>query len=150
MAAHGVARSTLDVDLLATARECFDPATWRPLAACGISTDVRRGADDDPLAGIVRFRRHGTSPVDVVVGKAAWQAGVIERARPGVIDGVAVPVATAADLVLLKLYAAGPQDLYDIEQLLGVHDRAALVAEVDAAVEALPTDARALWRRVRG
>lgn len=59
-----------------------------------------------------------------------------------------VGVARAADLILLKLFAGGPQDAWDVTQLLAVPDRSALVAEVEAALPALPEDARQLWRRV--
>jgi hypothetical protein len=39
-----------------------------------------------------------------------------------------VPVATAGDLIALKLYAGGPQDAWDVEHLLQTGDRAALGA----------------------
>ncbi|MGH7356491.1 MAG: hypothetical protein ACRELS_18185 [Candidatus Rokuibacteriota bacterium] len=64
------------------------------------------------------------------------------------IDGVSVPVVAAADLVLLKLYAGGSQDMWDIEQLLAGPGRAALVAGV--VLPALPEDARRLWARIAG
>jgi hypothetical protein len=51
-------------------------------------------------------------------------------------------------LILLKLYAGGPQDAWDIAQLLGGEDRGALVAAVDALVTLLPDDARSLWRTI--
>lgn len=66
------------------------------------------------------------------------------------IEGVDVPVAAPADLILLKLYAGGPQDAWDIEQLLGGPDRAQLVAEVEAALRPLPAECHQLWERVRG
>jgi hypothetical protein len=150
MAVHGVARSTVDVDVLATARDCLDESTWAPLAADGIEARIRRGEADDPLAGVVRLRAAERAPLDVVVGRAAWQAAIAGRAQPTEIDGVVVPVATAADVILLKLYAGGPQDAWDIEQLLATEGRAALAGTVDAAVDALPAEARALWARLRG
>ena len=60
-----------------------------------------------------------------------------------------VRVAGALDLILLKLYAAGPQDAWDVEQLLTGSDEPALVAQIDVAVSALPPDGRALWARIR-
>ena len=57
---------------------------------------------------------------------------------------------TPADLILLKLYANGPQDAWDVEQLLASGDRAGLVAAVEAALPALPEDSRRLWARVVG
>jgi hypothetical protein len=50
--------------------------------------------------------------------------------------------------MLLKLYAGGPQDLWDIEQL-----RTAVGPQLDDAVEAvldrLPEEARDAWRSLR-
>lgn len=53
-----------------------------------------------------------------------------------------------ADLVLLKLYAGGPQDAWDIDQLLDVDTTFA--REVEARIPALPEGCAALWRRVVG
>jgi hypothetical protein len=123
---------------------------WTALARAGIEADVRRGADDDPLAGVVRITAAGARTIDVVVGKSAWQRGLIDRAAPAVIDGERVPVVRAADLILLKLYAGGPQDAWDVAQLLESGDRHALINEVDSALPALPAEARRLWDRIRG
>lgn len=52
MAAHGVSRSTLDLDLLVIDRECLRPAYWEPVRAAGVEVSLRPGDDDDPLAGV--------------------------------------------------------------------------------------------------
>jgi hypothetical protein len=51
--------------------------------------------------------------------------------------------------VLLKLYAGGPQDAWDVQQLLAVEDRAALVSEVESRLGDLPAHAATLWRRIQ-
>jgi hypothetical protein len=148
MAVHGVSRSTRDVDLLALDARCLASTTWAALQARGVAVTLRVGGADDPLAGVVRLTADGESPVDVVVGKVAWQSSVLERATRRAIGDVTVPVAAPADLVLLKLYAGGPQDAWDIAQLLDAGDRAVLVAQVQGALPALPEDSRRLWSRV--
>jgi hypothetical protein len=127
---------------------CLAEPTWATLRQDGVEVTIRRGEPDDPLAGVVRLAAAGQSPVDLIVGKTAWQARVLERARSSPVADVVSPVATVADLVLLKLYAAGPQDAWDVAQLLDAGDRAALVAEIEAALPALPEDSRRLWARV--
>ena len=87
-------------------------------------------------------------PVDLVVGKSPWQVTIPGRARRARIADVELPVARASDVILLKLYGGGPQDAWDIEQLLDAGDRAALVAEVDANVGPLPAESRQLWSRI--
>lgn len=48
--------------------------------------------------------------------------------------------AVPADLILLKLYAGGSQDAWDIEQLLTGPERAAVTAEIEATLGALPAE----------
>lgn len=149
MAVHGVSRSTADIDLLALDRACLAPATWESLRRADLTAAIRTGDADDPLAGVVRFAAPGERGIDLVVGRASWQQGILDRAQEASLEGVRVPVATAPDLILLKLYAGGPQDAWDIAQLLAVPDGAALAAEIDVTVTALPQEARDLWARIR-
>ena len=147
---HGVSRGTRDLDLFTLRGECLDPTVWAPLESGGVTARIRRGDADDPLAGVVRLTIVDGEPVDIVVGKSPWQSAIVDRARPTVIANVRLPVVRASDLVLLKLYGGGPQDAWDIEQLLSAGDRAALIAEVDSGIAPLPEEARALWRRISG
>jgi hypothetical protein len=58
-------------------------------------------------------------------------------------------VVRAADLILLKLYAGGTQDRWDIEQLLALEPAGALVDDVESRAAVLPPDSRELWARLR-
>jgi hypothetical protein len=146
LAAAGVIRSSLDLDLLTLDARVLDHHFWTALAGAEVSVDVRRGDDDDPLAGVVRTTADGERPVDVIVGRHGWQRRAVARARrlPSG-ERVVLP----RDLVLLKLYAGGVQDLWDIQRLLEVVDREALVAEVEADLDSLPAQAAALWDAVK-
>ena len=109
---------------------------------------VTRGDAADPLAGVVRFGESAKRPVDLVVGRHRWQARVLERARPTVVQGSRVPAAQARDLIALKLFAGGAQDAWDVAQLLAGPDRAALVAAVSADIDDLPAHCRRFWERI--
>jgi len=112
-----------------------------------VAVEVRRGDASDPLAGVARITSPGERTIDLIVGKSAWQRDLIARSTPVRIGRAAIPVVAAADLILLKLYAGGPQDVWDIDQLL---DRdASLLAAVDAGLGALPADCAPLWSRIR-
>jgi predicted nucleotidyltransferase len=148
LAVHGVTRSTRDLDLLTLAQDCLTDSFWRPLGASDIEATIQRGDADDPLAGVVRLTARGEHPLDLIVGRSAWQRAILERARETPIDGVPVPVAGRADVIVLKLYAGGPQDAWDITQLLEIPERAALLAEVERALPALPAESRQLWARI--
>ena len=145
LAAHGVSRSTVDIDLLVVDPRVLSLTSREP----NVTVDVRRGAADDPLAGVVRFSQPQERDVDVVVGRSRWQQGIIRRARTIDVGELTVPVVDVTGLILLKLYAGGSQDAWDIEQLLGVADQAAVVAAVDALVHELPHASQTLWERLR-
>ncbi len=149
MAVHGVSRSTRDLDLLVVARECLSLAYWESLRAGGVYANVQVGDADDPLAGVVRLTASDQPPLDLVVGKAPWQAGILSRAVETAVEGVSVPVAGRADLILLKLYAGGPQDAWDIAQLLAGGAHPTIVSEVEGRLQHLPSDCRILWQRIR-
>lgn len=144
---HGVNRATLDLDLLAVDAACLRPDFWTDLESQGISIEVRKGDLTDPLAGVVRFRSPGEGPVDLVVGKFIWQRKILDRAVSTALEDARLPVARAADLILLKLYAGGPQDGWDIQQLLAGEDRNELITEVEQHLAELPPHAVKLWRR---
>lgn len=150
MAIHGVSRSTRDVDFLVLMRECLLSEFWSDLRAGGIDADVRLGDGDDPLAGVVRLAGAGERSVDLVVGRSAWQARIFDRAHEAEIEGVRLPVASLVDVILLKLFAGGPRDLWDIAELLVVADRAAVTAEVEEVLPNLPASCRDAWASARG
>ncbi|MCL6641044.1 MAG: hypothetical protein K6T92_06685 [Candidatus Rokubacteria bacterium] len=148
LAVHGVSRATRDIDLLVADPACLERPYWAGLEPATATVAIYPGAADDPLAGAVRVRGPAGPPLDVVVGRGSWVAGALERATVHEIEGLPVPVVTRADLVLLKLYAGGPQDAWDIEQLIAEAD-ADTLAEVEDRLAALPEEACRLWRRIR-
>lgn len=149
MAVHGVARSTQDVDLLTLSDISLEDASWAPLTESGVDVSVTRGDADDPLAGVVRFRQEGQDQVDLIVGRYRWQQRLLERAEPAVLGGaITLPAAQPRDLVLLKLFAGGPHDLWDIQQLMAGADSEALLSAVGDDVDQLPTRCRRQWVRL--
>ena len=146
LAVHGVSRSTADQDLLVTDPRVLTAALWAGLAASA-RCDIRRGDADDPLAGVVRITRENERDVDVIVGRDAWQRDTIDRAVPFGERGVRV--VTTADLVLLKLFAGGSQDRWDIEQVLALDTGTATREDVERRLPALPARCREMWDRVR-
>jgi hypothetical protein len=96
---------------------------------------------------VIRITSADNRPIDVIVGRHAWQAGALQRAQQ-------LPsgrrVVQPRDLVLLKLYAGGAEDVWDIEQLLAATDRAALIAQVEQDLRELPPQMAAVWQKARG
>ena len=148
MAVHGVSRSTLDIDLLAIDGRVLQSQTWTPLSHQSISLEIRFGDVQDPLRGVVRFEADGQRPIDLIVGCGGWQTIILSRPAKGFVGGIELPVAGKPDLVLLKLYAGGPQDLWDIRQLLDTDPSGAVQAEVDKALVGLPQSMHKAWNQV--
>ena len=149
LAAHGIARATLDTDLLIVMAEPPNPDVWVRAKAMGAQVETRLGDAEDPFRAVVRITHPTAGPVDVLVGKSQWQRDIIARAQPVFLLDSNVPVVSAADLVLLKLFAGGPQDLWDIQRLLTTSSRAAFIAEVDSRVVALPPTCRTRWDELK-
>lgn len=147
IAAHGISRSTLDMDVLVDDSRVLDPTMWKPLEPA-TSVDVRRGDHDDPLAGVARFRAPGERPVDLVVGRGRWLGGVLRRAADIDLEWGTLRVVQRSDLILLKLYAGGSQDRWDIEQLLDDDSRPLLIAEVEQRLSDLPARSQDLWQTI--
>ena len=142
LAAHGVARSTYDIDLLTTDARVLGRGLWTALDHGGAAVDIRRGDAEDPLAGVIRIETTGDRPVDIILGKHGWQTRAVERADHGP-DGA--PVVRSRDLILLKLYAGGTQDLWDVRELLQLPGRDCLMAEVEADLDEHSDAMRGLW-----
>ena len=148
LAVHGISRSTLDIDLLVTDRRVLDASLWAGVAG-DIERDIRLGDDTDPLAGVIRFRATGERDVDIVVGRGGWNADVVAHAEIASHRGRDLPTARVEDLILLKLYAGGSQDRWDIEQLLARSDQATVVKAVERSLTRLPVHAQRLWKVLR-
>ena len=146
LAVHGVSRSTLDQDLLVCDRRVLEADFWQPLSG-GPSVDIRLGESDDPLAGVIRISHDPERVVDVVVGRHKWQQDVLARSTR--IGAHTLPVALRSDLILLKLFAGGSQDKWDIEQLLAIDASRSTLEAVDAHVSSLPALSRNIWASLR-
>jgi hypothetical protein len=145
---HGVPRAAPAIEVLVADTIALSAMTWEPLQTAGIGVVIHRGDTRDPYVGVAHLADRADGSVDVLVGRAAWQSRVLDRATPRALAGTVAPVATAADIILLKLYAGGPQDTYDVEQLLAAGDRDARIAEVQTALAVLPVESQRLWARI--
>lgn len=127
-------------------RQVLTADFWTPLAH-DAAIDVRRGDGDDPLAGVVRLTGDTERTVDIIVGRHRWQREAIERAEA--IGSEGLRVVQRADLILLKLYAGGLQDMWDVAQVLATDISGATASTVDERIAALPVQSRELWTRIR-
>jgi hypothetical protein len=145
LGAHGIARATLDIDVLVASPAVLEPAFWATLKG-GPTAEIRKGDAHDPLLGMVRLP-DPHEPVDVIVGRGAWMERPLERHITIEIEGALLPFVDRADLVILKLYSGGPQDLLDAELLLAT-DPEAVRQAVNARLAGVPAAVCDLWRSI--
>ncbi|MGD0948004.1 MAG: hypothetical protein ABSA52_11275 [Candidatus Binatia bacterium] len=145
LAVHGVARATLDSDLLVANPDVLRDSFW-PTFSPRAAVEIRRGDPDDPLAGVVRVHRR-TEQTDIVVGRP-WVRRILHRTIRVRVRGQELPVVDRTDLVLLKLFAGGPQDLLDVRLLLEVGGKD-LGDQVERRLSGVPSEVGRTWRRVR-
>jgi hypothetical protein len=148
MAAHGVARATLDTDILVVDPSILDRGMWTNALGSSAKVDVRQGDGEDPLRGLVRIERRNYV-VDIVVGRGKWQDEILARTIQLDTPDGDVPVVDVADLILLKLYAGGPQDLLDVDLLLA--DAAASVrTQIEERIAHAPKAVQETWASRHG
>jgi hypothetical protein len=149
MAARGYPRFTVDIDLLTTDSRVLERETWSTLERAGAYLELRRGAPDDPLAGVVHILLADGTDVDIVVGRWKWESDLIARAETlTVAEGLRIRVPRTADLILLKLAAGGFMDLRDAAALIEVAGRDVVVPEVESRIDEVRPDVRAIWKEL--
>ncbi|MDH4062875.1 MAG: hypothetical protein OEW19_00635 [Acidobacteriota bacterium] len=116
---HGVARLTADVDVTARlASGTSAEQLARGLERHGFSRRFA-GADFMARTRVAPFVHGATSlPVDIVIAGPGLEDQFLARAATVDIEGTRVPVATAEDIVVMKVLAARPKDLEDVVAIL--------------------------------
>lgn len=118
VAAWGIPRATRDLDFALVLGDVDPVEVSRELEAV-----FHPGGPDDPLRGVLRAHvsvADQAVPVQLVILPGAWTSIIIDGIVPLNVFGCTVPVVSWQALILLKLYAGGPQDLLDAQRILAV------------------------------
>lgn len=121
---HGAARLTADIDVTVLWPSAVSPAAL--VEALRQARFVPRVDDPQFLARtrvIPLEHPHTGIPVDVVLGGPGLEEAFAARARRRVVDGADVPVASAEDLVVMKVLAGRPKDVGDVAAVLAAQYR---------------------------
>ena len=116
---RGEARFTADVDVVIQADvqrslrllDVLESTPFRPLFA-GVAEIV-----ETAFLLPMRHRRTGIK-VDLSLGLTQFEQQAIARATPLPMAGRSIPIATAEDLILMKLLAARPRDIDDVRGIV--------------------------------
>ena len=123
-AIHGVIRSTLDADALVSLPVTALANIGQHFAGAGYDTELRQGDADDPIPALLVIRDVHANRVDLLGGLRGLEAGVFSRAVAVPFRNRSLKLASGEDLVAMKCFAGGPQDLLDAQQLLRFADPA--------------------------
>ena len=118
VSAWGVPRATHDVDF-AVALGSSDSAVLSRF----LQAEFQPGEPADPLRGVFRTTvavDDRSIPVQLILLPPAWNAIMFRDVESLSLFDCTLRVVSWQALVLLKLYAGGPQDLLDAQQILTV------------------------------
>jgi hypothetical protein len=148
LAVYGVVRATFDFDLLCLDPRLLQPTWWTRLAKEGVTIEICRGDHHDPFVGLVRLAADDQADIDLLVGQRRWLEGVLARRQAVAVAGRNLPVVDPADLILLKLDARGPQDLFDIQLLLRSPDGEEWARDVTDRLPEVPPAIERTWNEI--
>ena len=84
----------------------------------GFDTRFGTGAFIERTRVVPLVHRSSLIPLDVVLGGPGLEDVFLERAVPRDVDGVTVPVASAEDLIVMKILAGRDKDLDDVRAVM--------------------------------
>lgn len=117
---HGAPRATQDIDVTVDPGPSGLDAMMVRLEARGFRHRFPESAQELMEAGAVLPMVHLATgfDVDVVIAGSGLEQLFLERAERVCLAGIDVPVASATDLLVMKILAHRPRDLEDVRPLL--------------------------------
>lgn len=120
VAFHGVVRASLDADALLFLKG----RPLEPLAAAfresGFETEVRIGDERDPIPALLALKDGHGNRVDLLAGLRGLDPAAATRTVRSDFEAVSLRVVGLEDLIAMKLYAGGPQDLEDVRRIISL------------------------------
>ena len=113
LSVHGAVRGSTDVDALlfttpehlTNLRTLFDRA--------GFQTQFRRGDAEDPILSMLILSDGFNNRVDLLAGLRGMDPGIFDRTVEVPFIGVNLRFVGREDLIAMKCFAGGPQDILD-------------------------------------
>jgi hypothetical protein len=119
---YGVPRATTDADCMAWMNDTGKSADdlKSQLLASGYRAELRQGDADDPIRQSIRIEDAYENRVDLLLGVRGMDPNAIHRCVPAHIADAFPRVIGPEDLIGMKLFAGGPQDMIDVRGILQV------------------------------
>ena len=112
---HGDVRASADVDaLLSTTAERL--AKLQPIFEnSGLTSDLRRGDDDDPIRALLVLTDNHGNQVDLLCGLRGMDPQFLARTVEVPFFGEPLRFVGREDFIAMKCFAGGPRDLVDAQ-----------------------------------
>jgi hypothetical protein len=119
---HGVVRGTDDADaavwLKGTSLDRADLV--RELKNAGFQAELKAGESDDPIAAVIVLHDKYGNRADLLLGVRGMDSAAPSRVVPSMLLGSPISIIGAEDLIAMKIFAGGAQDLDDVKNVLQV------------------------------
>jgi len=119
---YGTPRSTNDADTIIwlekSGKTRKDLET--SLASHHYITETRIGDVGDPVSGVIAVKDSYENRLDLLLGIRGLQAQAFTRTKSTTIFGATIDIIGCEDLIAMKTFAGGVQDLEDVRGILAV------------------------------
>lgn len=136
---YGVARGTADVDACIPGAAIDTDSLLATFEQGGFERRLPDAAAFARKAHVLLLRHRASQvPIDLTLAWLPFELAMLASVEHRNFAGIAIPVPSATDLVIMKLVAHRPKDLGDVESIVRLHPvdfvRARLVLEEFCAV----------------
>jgi len=119
---YGIPRATTDADaaiwLKDTDKSARDVTNY--LAAAGYRATYKRGDIEDPILGSILIEDVHNNRMDLLLGIRGMDPDAVNRCVSSALLDSSVRIIAAEDLIAMKVFARGVQDLEDVRGILQV------------------------------
>lgn len=117
-AVHGVVRASMDADAVILLPAHRAAELDRQFRAAGFISEVRHGDPTDPIGAVLSLSDSFGNRVDLLLGLRGLGPDAYSRATLVPFQDCELRVVGREDFIAMKLFAHGPQDLFDAEHAL--------------------------------
>lgn len=119
-AVHGAVRASLDADAVLSLSTLSARGLEQVFVATGLQTQLRLGDAEDPIPGLLALTDAFGNRVDLLLGLRGLEPSAFARAIEVPFQGQSLRFIGREDFVAMKLFAGGPLDIADAQQVLEV------------------------------
>jgi len=117
---YGLPRASLDADAVIQIGQGEENKLCRALKKKGFSTEIRKGACDDPVSTVIKVKDKYGNRVDLLSGIRSIKHDVFKRAKKIKFRKDTLIITAPEDLIVMKALAGSYQDIEDIKGIIRV------------------------------